>query len=166
MIFLLSLSHFTQYDTLYVHPCCCKLHYFILFNGWVVHCIYVICGPFINSLLFLFYILFLGHETCGISAPWPRVKSTSPALEGEILIPGSSGKATYSVFSIRIFFLKCKTLPEVILITIQSPQDSKCILLNIFISQISNPFLTWQYLEFLLASLSHFTFVFCFVFCS
>ena len=37
-----SLTYFTQYDTLYVHPCCCKWYYFIAFNGWVIfHCIYV-----------------------------------------------------------------------------------------------------------------------------
>ena len=29
MIFLLCLIYFTQHDTLQVHPCCCKWHYFI-----------------------------------------------------------------------------------------------------------------------------------------
>ena len=32
----LSLSDFTQYDNLYVHPCCCTRHYSILFNSWVI----------------------------------------------------------------------------------------------------------------------------------
>ena len=43
MIFLLlCLTYFTQCDTLLVHPCCCKWHYFILFYGWVIfHYIYV-----------------------------------------------------------------------------------------------------------------------------
>ena len=31
MVFLF-LTYFTQYDNLYVHPCCGKWHYFILFN--------------------------------------------------------------------------------------------------------------------------------------
>ena len=43
MIFLLlCLTDFTQYDTLCVHPCYCKWHYFILFYDWVIfHGIYV-----------------------------------------------------------------------------------------------------------------------------
>ena len=33
---------FTQYDNLQVNPCCCKWHYFILFNGWVIfYCVRV-----------------------------------------------------------------------------------------------------------------------------
>ena len=33
------MTYLTQYDTLQVHPCCCKWHDSILFNGWViVHC--------------------------------------------------------------------------------------------------------------------------------
>ena len=36
------LTYFIQYDTLSVHSCCWKWHYFILFNGWVIfHSIYV-----------------------------------------------------------------------------------------------------------------------------
>ena len=31
----LSLTYFTQYDNLWVHPCLCKWHHFILFNVWV-----------------------------------------------------------------------------------------------------------------------------------
>ena len=42
IFFLLYLTYFTQYDTLWVHPCCFKWHYFILFNGWIIfHRIYV-----------------------------------------------------------------------------------------------------------------------------
>ena len=52
MIFhFLFLTYFTQYDNLWVHPCCCKWHYFILFNGGViVHCVYVphLLYPFIR----------------------------------------------------------------------------------------------------------------------
>ena len=44
---LSDLLHLTH-DNLQVHPPCCKWHYFILFNGWVMlHCIYV-------PLLYLF----------------------------------------------------------------------------------------------------------------
>ena len=41
-IFLfLCLTSFTQNDNLQFRPCCCKEHYFILFNGWVIfHCTY------------------------------------------------------------------------------------------------------------------------------
>ena len=35
-IFLLYLTHFSLYDNLWVHPCCCKWHYFILFHGWEI----------------------------------------------------------------------------------------------------------------------------------
>ena len=33
---LLCLTDFTQCDSLWVHPCCCKWRCFVLFNGWVV----------------------------------------------------------------------------------------------------------------------------------
>ena len=37
-------------DPLQAHPCCCKWHYFILFNGSVIlHCVYVL--PLPNPLL-------------------------------------------------------------------------------------------------------------------
>ena len=39
---MISHDNLSLYDNLQVHPCCCKWHYFILFNGWVIfHCIYV-----------------------------------------------------------------------------------------------------------------------------
>ena len=43
MIFVfLCLTYFTQYDNLWVCPCCCKWHYFVLFyGGGIFHCIYV-----------------------------------------------------------------------------------------------------------------------------
>ena len=38
----LCLTYFIQYDSLWVHTCCCKQYYFILFYGWVIlYCIYV-----------------------------------------------------------------------------------------------------------------------------
>ena len=37
----LSLTDFIQCDNLYLCLCCCKWHYFILSNGWILfHCIY------------------------------------------------------------------------------------------------------------------------------
>ena len=36
-----SLSYFSQYGTLQVHPCCCKWHYFVLFSWLISHSIYV-----------------------------------------------------------------------------------------------------------------------------
>ena len=38
--------------------------------------------------------LFLGHEASGMLAPWPGIKPTSPALEGELLTTGPPGKPT------------------------------------------------------------------------
>ena len=42
MTFLLfCLTYFTQYDSPQIHPCCCKWHYFIIFNDRAIfHCIY------------------------------------------------------------------------------------------------------------------------------
>ena len=44
MIFVfLCRTYFTQYDNLQVYTCCCKWHYFILFNGGIIfHCIYAL----------------------------------------------------------------------------------------------------------------------------
>ena len=38
---ILFFSYFTQFENLQVQPCCCKWHYFALFNGRVTfHCMY------------------------------------------------------------------------------------------------------------------------------
>ena len=37
-----------------------------------------------------------GHEKYGILAPWPGIKPTTPALEGEVLTPGLPGKSLLS----------------------------------------------------------------------
>jgi len=56
-----SLSYFILYETLYLHPCCCKWHYFIPFNDWVTFC--CICVPHFLSFFFwwflFIYIFFL-----------------------------------------------------------------------------------------------------------
>ena len=57
----LSLTYFTWYDNLWVHPCCCKWHYFILFNGWIIfHCIYIHTPDLI--LLLFFKIQLFSHS--------------------------------------------------------------------------------------------------------
>ena len=35
---------------------------------------------------------FLGHEACGVLAPWPGIESALGASEGEVLATGLSGK--------------------------------------------------------------------------
>ena len=44
------------------------------------------------TILLLFLVLVFGHEACGIFAPQPGIKPKPPALEGEVLTTGSSGK--------------------------------------------------------------------------
>ena len=53
-----SSSDFTQHDSLQVHRCCYKRHYFTLFSGWVVfHCMYVsyLLYPFIWWRTFMLF---------------------------------------------------------------------------------------------------------------
>ena len=39
------------------------------------------------------FVLFcFGHKPCGILAPWPGIKPTPPALEGEVSTTGPAGK--------------------------------------------------------------------------
>ena len=50
------------------------------------------------TILLLFYLLgFFGQEACGLSAPWPGIEPTCPALEGEVLTTGLLGKCQASV---------------------------------------------------------------------
>ena len=44
------------------------------------------------TILLLFHVLVFGHEACGIFTPQPGIKPKPPALEGEVLTTGSSGK--------------------------------------------------------------------------
>ena len=50
---------------------------------------------FLNLLqyCFCFMFWFFGHEACGILAPLPGIKPTTPALEGEVLTTGLPGKS-------------------------------------------------------------------------
>ena len=48
---------------------------------------------FVTILLLLFMFLFFGPKACGILAPPPGIKPTSPALEGKVITSGPSGKS-------------------------------------------------------------------------
>ena len=53
VLVFLCLTYFTQYGNLWVHPCCCRWHYFILFHGWLVfHHLY---GPHLHAHSFFFF---------------------------------------------------------------------------------------------------------------
>ena len=46
------------------------------------------------TILLLFYVFgFFGHEACGVLAPWPGIKPTTPALEGEVLTTWPPGRS-------------------------------------------------------------------------
>ena len=49
---------------------------------------------------FCFMFWFFGREACGILAPWPGFEPTPPALEGEVLTTGLTGKS--QLFDISI----------------------------------------------------------------
>ena len=64
------------------------------------------CGPFLKSyecvtiLLLLSMFCVFGNEACGISAPWPGIKPSPSALEGEVLTSRPPGKSHTSGFVI------------------------------------------------------------------
>ena len=69
-----SLTYFTQYDNLEVHPCWCEWHDFILFNGWVIfHWIYVL-----HLISFLCQWTCLGFHVLAI------VNSAAMNMEGHV----------------------------------------------------------------------------------
>ena len=45
------------------------------------------------TILLLFYVLIFGHEACGILALQQGIEYAPPALEGEVLTTGPSGKS-------------------------------------------------------------------------
>ena len=62
----------------------------IFFSTWTIFEIFI---EFV-TILFLFYVLvFFGHDTCGLLAPWPRIEPVPSALEGKVLTTGTSGKS-------------------------------------------------------------------------
>ena len=51
---------------------------------------------FINFLQYGFLCFgIFGQETCGILAPWPGIKFTPAALEGEVITTGLPGKSLF-----------------------------------------------------------------------
>ena len=56
---------------------------------------------------------FLGHEVCGNLTPWPGIKLTTPALEGEALTTGLPVKSLYQILlmaKFNFFFLSRKSV--------------------------------------------------------
>ena len=47
---------------------------------------------------FCFMFWLFGHEACGVIGPWPRIESTPPTLESEILTPGPPEKSLFLLF--------------------------------------------------------------------
>ena len=69
------------------------------------------CGSFLKSFLNLyndslcFMFWCFGHETCGILAPRLGIKPSTPALEGEVLTTGPSGKSPLMLVIVYILWL-------------------------------------------------------------
>ena len=53
---------------------------------------------FATTLLLFYGFWFWGHEACGILAPRPGIKPPPPALEGQVLTTGPSGKSPDQYF--------------------------------------------------------------------
>ena len=49
-----------------------------------------------------------GHKACGILVPPPGMEPAPPALEGEVLIPGTPGKSPKYFFLTNDFYWKRK----------------------------------------------------------
>ena len=59
-----------------------------------------------DTIFFLFYALvFFGHDACGILAPWPGIKPTTPVLEGKVLTTGPPGKSRWAFIYIALLSL-------------------------------------------------------------
>ena len=66
MIFVfLCLTYFTQHDNFWVHPCCCKWHYFILFS-WLSY-IYIFIYIYIYLTSFSSIHLLMGTQVASLS---------------------------------------------------------------------------------------------------
>ena len=98
----LCLTYFIWYDSLQVQPCCCKCHYFTLFNGWVIfHCIfelYLLYSSPITGHLGYFQVLAIINSTAlntGVHVSfWTMVFSGYMPRDG---IPGSCGSSLFSL---------------------------------------------------------------------
>ena len=65
--------------------------YIFLIIMWKVKWFFKKHGPFFKkslhwfvTILLQFQVLLLGHNACGILAPWPGTEPTAPALEGKM----------------------------------------------------------------------------------
>ena len=47
------------------------------------------------TILFLLLFRFFGHEACVILVPRPEIEATTPALEGQVLIPEPPGTSQF-----------------------------------------------------------------------
>ena len=55
----------------------------------------------LNLLQYCFcfiYVYFFGHEACVTLVPWPGIKPTPSALEGQVLTTGLPGKSPETEF--------------------------------------------------------------------
>ena len=87
--------------------------------------------PFLKSLLnllpycFCFMFRVFGPEACWILAPQPRIEPTAPALEGEVLTTGPSGRSLlasipYWSYHVEIFSpIQCCLFIAVVSFTVQ-----------------------------------------------
>ena len=60
-----------------------------IFLLWAIFKVFI---EFITILL-LFYVLIFWPQACGILAPQPGIKPSSPALEGKVITTGPPGKS-------------------------------------------------------------------------
>ena len=73
-----------------------------LFHAWVIfHCAYVLQFLLLFYSWFTMLCLFIfsaAPEACGILVPQTGIEPASPALEGEVLTTGPSGRSLYHSF--------------------------------------------------------------------
>ena len=98
---------------------------------WLCVFFFFKCGPFLKSLLnllpycFCFMFWVFGPEACWILAPQPSIEPTTPALEGEVLTTGPSGKSLlalipYWSYHVEIFSpIQCCLFIAVVSFTVQ-----------------------------------------------
>ena len=73
------------------------------------------CGPFLKSLFnllqycFALCFVFFGSEACGILAPWPGIKPTPSALEGQVLTTGPPGRSLVVSFKPILLAVYCSS---------------------------------------------------------
>ena len=80
-------------------PLCCTVGSCWLFILVIARCTWLDVDHFSSLYWMCYNITFcsfmfwcFGHKACGILAPWSEVRPEPPALQGEVLTPGPSGK--------------------------------------------------------------------------